>query len=140
MAFSFVGFAIGGAVFPEMATFYINPDNLKPDRPYSTEFPDEKYFSDEALLNRVPDFFIIASIVTFSLNLIGLLLLFNKEDSPEYLVINKEDDDKEDQSVDVHHMLTLKQAIRILDLWIVAFVFSFNKISTNIIKSNYKVK
>lgn len=41
-AFLFLGFGISSVFFPEFATYYINPKNLSPDRPYSSEFPDEK--------------------------------------------------------------------------------------------------
>jgi len=37
-----IGFSIGGFVFPEFVTNYINPDNLSPDKPYSDDHPNEK--------------------------------------------------------------------------------------------------
>ena len=39
----FVGMGIGSIIWPEFATYYINPLNLKPDYQLSPDFPDEKY-------------------------------------------------------------------------------------------------
>ncbi len=41
-AFIFVGMGISSVIFPELATYYINPSNLSPDRSYSEKFQDEK--------------------------------------------------------------------------------------------------
>jgi len=41
-AFIFIGQGIGGVIFPAFSTYYVNPNNLAPDRPYSKDFPHEK--------------------------------------------------------------------------------------------------
>ena len=38
-----VGFGLGGLVFTEIQSLYINPDNYPPDLAYSDKFPKEKY-------------------------------------------------------------------------------------------------
>ena len=48
-AFVFLGMGISSVIFPELATYYINPENLSPDKPYSDDFLEEKY-----LKNKVP--------------------------------------------------------------------------------------
>ena len=36
------GFSVGGFIFAEFVTNFINPDNVSPDKPYSVDEPDEK--------------------------------------------------------------------------------------------------
>ena len=38
-----IGLGLGTVVFEQVQTLYINPENISPDKPYSDEFPDEKY-------------------------------------------------------------------------------------------------
>lgn len=51
-----VGYGIGSFIFPEFATYFI-PDNLKPDKPFSDHYPKEMYYTNDALLDRVPFFY-----------------------------------------------------------------------------------
>ena len=37
------GYGAGGIIFNQVQTNFINPNNYSPDKPYSNEFPDEKY-------------------------------------------------------------------------------------------------
>ena len=37
------GLGTGGVLFNQIETFYINPKNYSPDKPYSEKFPDEKF-------------------------------------------------------------------------------------------------
>jgi len=59
-------------------TQFINPDNHSPDKPYDQAHPSEKYFSAQypALLERVPQVFLILGACTLSLQLTASLLMF----------------------------------------------------------------
>ena len=48
-----VGIGIGSLIFPEFATYFVNPDNLSPNMPYSDQFPDEKFAKLLELLHAV---------------------------------------------------------------------------------------
>ncbi|KAK3583712.1 hypothetical protein CHS0354_021466, partial [Potamilus streckersoni] len=66
------GYGGSSSIFNQIITFYINPDNLSPDVKEGTE----RYFSDEALLNRVPSCFLILDCIYTVLQIFGVLLLF----------------------------------------------------------------
>ena len=38
----FIGYAVGGVIFGEVATNYINPSDLSPDKSYYDDAKDEK--------------------------------------------------------------------------------------------------
>ena len=108
-----LGFGAGSIIFDQLQTFYINPQNFSPDKPYSSQFPDEKYFSKLHidLLNRIPKLCLLLGGVYFCLQIIGLCLLCenndvlneSNSDSNEIeenrrLILNSENDDLEEEN------------------------------------------
>ena len=69
------GFASGGVLVPFAQTFLINPRNEKPNLIPDPEKPEEKYFTQRDLLDRVPYVFIMIGGICTLLQLVGLLLL-----------------------------------------------------------------
>lgn len=147
------GFGIGGLVFQEFVTVYINPTNLLPDKAYSDSEPNEKfvkliqltkkqknsqcsktnllilkrYFSDEDLLDRVPYSFLIVSIIAIVLSSLGLLMMFDKPKEPESLVANEKTNEKP--------TLTFSQAIKIPEVYmlcIMSSLFFFGPLNFNV--------
>ena len=68
------GFAFSGAVVPFVQTFYINPKDYEPNES-NPSYPDEKYFTDKDLLDRVPDVFLIIGGICAAFQLMGTILL-----------------------------------------------------------------
>ncbi len=95
----------------------------------------------------MPNLFLIVAIITACLNILGLLMMRERGGDPEKKrLINHDDNDAEPgQQVDESDIdsprptLTLKQALRIPDLYILAFVFCFASTSISIFTVNYKV-
>lgn len=75
------GYGAGGIIFNQLQTQFINPDNYSPDKPYSDEYPDEKYFSKlhMDLLNRVPKVFLLMAGIFLALQTLGCLLMFENK-------------------------------------------------------------
>ncbi|XP_037077941.1 oxalate:formate antiporter-like [Pollicipes pollicipes] len=59
------GYGLGGIIFTTMQTSFINPDNVSPE--------DDGFFHDEALLDRVPNVFLLQAGVCVGLQLVGFL-------------------------------------------------------------------
>ncbi|XP_043193600.1 MFS-type transporter AFUA_1G00970-like [Amphibalanus amphitrite] len=60
------GFRLGGIMFTTIQTSFLNPDNVLPD-------PDDGFFYDDALLDRVPCLFLLEAAVSVVFQLIGVL-------------------------------------------------------------------
>ncbi len=75
-----------------MQTQFINPDNHSPDKPYDQAHPSEKYFSAQypALLERVPQVFLILGACTLSLQLTASLLMFEAAPSKAQPLVNED--------------------------------------------------
>ncbi|RUS76394.1 hypothetical protein EGW08_015845 [Elysia chlorotica] len=63
----------------QMITMYVNPKNLKPD----TAIGPKTYFSDLALLKRVPNIVFILGLMTFVLQLLGNILVSDPPSTPK---------------------------------------------------------
>lgn len=71
------GFMLGGAVIPLIQTLYINPENLPAsDNPYP-DSPNERYYIENQLLERVPRIYLIMGGIFTVLMLIGSLFIVN---------------------------------------------------------------
>uniref|UniRef100_A0A0B7A7E1 Major facilitator superfamily (MFS) profile domain-containing protein n=1 Tax=Arion vulgaris TaxID=1028688 RepID=A0A0B7A7E1_9EUPU len=73
------GFGGGAVFYNEIITFFINPDNKKPD----VTGPRTKYFSDPDILRRTEEIFLVLGGLTVVLQLIGIWLLRLPEDGDE---------------------------------------------------------
>ncbi|CAG2117652.1 unnamed protein product [Medioppia subpectinata] len=60
-------------IFIQFQTFYLNPNNVKPNR--------DGYFEDTQMLSKVPQLFIILSAIYGVMGLIGICLTFDYKDS-----------------------------------------------------------
>jgi hypothetical protein len=142
-SFVFIGSGIGSTIYPEFSTYYNNPENLSPDKPYSDKFPDEKYFTDEALLSRVPNSFLIMGLMSIGIFAVALLIMFDKKEESSLVSQNSkfvnevpEELKNDDESKPV---LTLSQALRKKNLYLLIIMNSFTLISMNVFGVNYKV-
>ncbi|XP_038073271.1 oxalate:formate antiporter-like [Patiria miniata] len=85
------GFGGGAFFFDQIQTAFINPNNLVANVSLPQR-PDEKYFQEHSLLQRVPTSFLLCGGCYAVLQLIGCLLMF---DQPDTNVKNKfQSDDK----------------------------------------------
>ena len=75
------GFGLGALIFDAVQTGYVNPRNL--DTSPDPKHPDEKYFTDPELLDRVPMLFLILGGTYAVTQLIGSLLV--TDPPPGYL-------------------------------------------------------
>ena len=73
------GFGSGALIFNAVQTFFINPDNYK-SVPTDPSNPDEKYYNQADLLDRVPLTFLVLAGTYAVMQLIGSLLI---TDPPE---------------------------------------------------------
>ncbi|XP_053403163.1 uncharacterized protein LOC123555385 [Mercenaria mercenaria] len=67
------GFGGGALVFNQVVTAYINPDNLSPDLETSD---GEKYFTNKAVLDRIPSVFLLLAGIYVCAQFLGVLLIF----------------------------------------------------------------
>ena len=66
--FIVAGFGLGGLIFDQVQSYYINPHNLK---------PTDGYFTDHDLLDRVPSVFLILGGTYAVMQFIGSMLIAN---------------------------------------------------------------
>lgn len=98
----------------------------------------QRYFTDEDLLSRVPHLYFMVGIITAALNFTGLLLMFERKNDPELeKIINSEM--KKGSEEEPTPLLTLKQALKVTDLYLISFIFCFAGTSISIFTINYKV-
>lgn len=137
-----VGYGIGSFIFPEFATYFINPDNLKPDKPFSDRYPEEMYYTNDALLDRVPFFYLMMGGISFVSLVLGHFLMFDAiEADVAVLKINENSEAAIDTSDDEHlyPKLTLKKALKDRNLHVLGLMLSFSTVSYHIFSVNYKV-
>eukprot|EP00918_Siedleckia_nematoides_P024875 GHVU01053742.1.p1 GENE.GHVU01053742.1~~GHVU01053742.1.p1 ORF type:complete len:380 (-),score=36.35 GHVU01053742.1:536-1675(-) len=69
------GFGAGALVFSQVQMWLINPDDKKPlDVPYPN-LPNERYFDDLDILERVPECLAILGGIYFAVQLLGVMLI-----------------------------------------------------------------
>lgn len=137
-----VGYGIGSFILPEFATYFINPNNLKPDKPFSDEYPREKYYTNEALLDRVPYFYLMMGGMSFASLFIGHFLMSDATDRDVALLkINDDTEGAIDAGDDEHlyRKLTLKEAAMERNLYVLGVMLSLSSVSSHIFSINYKV-
>lgn len=146
-AIIFVGFGLGSLIFPEFATYYINPSNLSPDKPFSEDYPDEKYYTNKELLDKVPTFYLIMGCSSIFMNMVGLCLMSEiKTEVVDSKKINDDEeicnDDDKNKLIDTENgkypQLTFMEAIKIKDVYIISLIFAFASISLSTFNSQYK--
>ena len=96
------GFGLSALIFNAVQTAYINPNNEEPDEIPNLDKPDERYFTDSDLLDRVPNIFLILGGTFAIMQLIGAIFLVNPLpplDNSEYHPILS-DDQSHDQQKD----------------------------------------
>ncbi|XP_012939255.1 agnestins efflux protein AgnL12, partial [Aplysia californica] len=73
------GFGGGAIFYNELVTFFINPDNIRPDVKGSRT----TYFSQPELLARIPELFLALGVLTVVLQISGVLLLREPKEGDE---------------------------------------------------------
>ncbi|KAL4220759.1 hypothetical protein ACF0H5_021153 [Mactra antiquata] len=81
------GFGGGAFIFNQVATRFINPDNLSPD---FENTDGQKYFTDKHVLDRVPGIFLLLAGIYVVSQTIGILII---ADPPDYKNLAKMPDD-----------------------------------------------
>ena len=71
--FVVAGFGLGALIFDAVQTAYINPENYSPTSSNS----GEKYFTQQDLIDRVPNIFLILGGIYAVMQFVGCMLLFN---------------------------------------------------------------
>ncbi len=133
-----VGIGVGSLVFPEFATYYINPNNLSPNIPYSDQFLDEKYFEDQDLLDRVPFAFCVMGFMCLSLNLVGLLMMSDRADTE--LLTNPDNYESIELIKDTSKpVMKIKNFLALKEFYLLVIINSFNMVPSTIFTLNYKV-
>ncbi len=113
-----------------------------------------RYFSNKALLNKVPLAFLINGIIIIVLNSIGLLLMFEKEDNQNNLLINNAEinesqnndentseyqTNENEKDEETKPALTLLQAIKTPEIYMITVMTSFYFIGPTNLNIYYKV-
>ena len=162
------GYAVSAVIFNEFQTRYINPDNASPDKQYSPEFPDEKYFSKEvngALLDRVPKSYLIICCICVGLQIVGMSII--SEYDPEEIIDektvanertglineikseseikspNSEDDEKEENSLGVKYKslnegMDFKEALKTGTFWNIMIILNFSTLASGNVVTFFK--
>ncbi|ESP04964.1 hypothetical protein LOTGIDRAFT_156211 [Lottia gigantea] len=73
------GYGLCSFIFNFVVTEYINPENYSPD----IQDGEDRYFSQDDLLDRVPSCFLLVGGCLVGLQIIGLCLIFKPPESPE---------------------------------------------------------
>ncbi|XP_071949771.1 apicoplast pyruvate carrier 1-like isoform X2 [Antedon mediterranea] len=83
------GFGGGAFIFNFVQTAYINPTNLSPN---STEpgYPNERYFSEPSLLDKVPSVFLVLGLIYVIMQLIGSVFIKNPPVKDVYAALDSE--------------------------------------------------
>jgi hypothetical protein len=89
-------------------------------------------------------FYLIFSFLIV-LQSIGSLLMFEKDNAPHSLNVDVQEETKEVVSIKTnknenkHPSLTVKDALKLKELYIIAFIFSFSSLTGSVFTANYKV-
>ncbi|CAG2175374.1 unnamed protein product [Oppiella nova] len=75
------GYGMGALVFNHVQTAYLNPLNASPDT--------DGFFTDEAILSRVPSLFVMLGAVYLMIQLIACALIFRPPLFPDQIIFNE---------------------------------------------------
>ncbi|XP_052783111.1 uncharacterized protein LOC128219342 [Mya arenaria] len=86
------GFGLGAFVFNLIITYYINPDNI--------QINDNDYFTDQALLDRVPRVFFLLAGIYIALQVIGVFLTSPVPPENDHIRVSRMREDQPSGAVD----------------------------------------
>ena len=149
------GFASGGVVVPFVQTFFINPHNKKPDLILDPSKPEEKYFTQREILDRVPYVFLIIGGICALFQLVALLFLNDPptnvhESSSKYGATSNNDDSKSAINTDPadikeinvdsknNHKISFTQVLKRPIFYTLLFVFFVAATTRAFIRALYK--
>ena len=94
------GYGFGPLLFSVIDTAFINPKNDKPNHSPYMNFPDEKYFTQPEVLNRVPKVFLVLSATCAVMIAVALIVLIkppsdNDQKMPSDTIINNQSEKNE---------------------------------------------
>ena len=88
------GIGLSPLIFNAVQTGYINPHNKSPDfSPYPSD-PDEKYFIQDELLEKVPNFFLVLGICYAVICVISSICIVNPYPTPPVVKSNNIEDEE----------------------------------------------
>ena len=138
------GIGLSPLVFNTVQTGYINPHNKSPERtPYASN-PDEKYFDQPEVLDKVPSFFIVLGICYAGICFLSSICLANPY--PKEEVETMEDVKEEDPIINgegkpkpsVVDSLTPLQMLRTFNFYLLWFMFTVGITITSFFAPLYK--
>ncbi|XP_071826655.1 apicoplast pyruvate carrier 1-like [Apostichopus japonicus] len=158
------GFGGGAFIFNIVQTFYINPDNIKPNHTLHFDDHIEKYYDQPSLLKRVPSCFLLQAGIFLLMQMIGVCLISNPPRPQQLRTLSVKsnlisDDEDDDSSSEEYHpthfprvpeeqiyqdpkssgnIYTPLEVIRHWPFWILWFTFAVNAQIIVIVPSLYK--
>lgn len=109
------GYGLSGVFLTPLQTLFINFHNLKPDHAPYSDHPDEKYFTQPEILDRVPQIYLVLGSLFLVIQLMGAIFLVDpspqvqqemkddmkrEKEEEESMLITSERDDSEETSED----------------------------------------
>lgn len=108
------GFGIGTFIFNVAQTAFVNPDNLSPPSDASG------YFTQQSILEKVPQLFIFIGSIYAAMQFVGCCLLFKPPDVNYRLVSNEKSDER---PILVDNEMTMKRAIHTREFIVLFLVY-----------------
>lgn len=109
------GFGIGTFIFNMAQTAFVNPDNLSPLDDSSG------YFTQQSILDKVPQLFVFIGSIYAAMQFIGCCLLFKPPDINYRLVNN--DKSSDERPILVDNEMTLKRAVHTREFIVLFLVY-----------------
>ena len=145
------GIALGTLLYSVAQTGYINPLNVKPDS-WTKEHPHEKYFSQDEVLEKVPNFFLVLGLSYAIIAIVSSVFLVNplqvksaSEDiskssmESERLVLDSHPKSIDSQSFSLeYNSLSPLEALKQPNFYILTFLLTIGQTVSSFINPLYK--
>ncbi|CEM02339.1 unnamed protein product [Vitrella brassicaformis CCMP3155] len=141
------GVGLSALVLGPIQTWYVNPDNVRPDvAPYAAH-PEERYFDDPQVLDRLPKLFFWSGLVYGVIQFIGACLLIDPpEPSPPPYSHRKRVSTEADESSEAHMLhrvvdpqLSPSEALTTPQFWLLWALFFLNSHVVSFLATFWKV-
>ncbi|XP_037074541.1 uncharacterized MFS-type transporter YhjX-like [Pollicipes pollicipes] len=139
------GFGLGALVFNSIQTAFLNPDNVSPGK--------DNYFTDQALLDKVPYVFLLTGGIYVGLQTVAIAGMLRRRvtqtdadgiDVPAAVEMQSavaetlDDSVEEGGAADYNSSLTLRQAVRTLPFWMLFLTYLCNNLCIGFINPLWK--
>lgn len=121
------GIGLSPLVFNAIQTGYINPHNNKPNCAPYLDSPDEKYFTQEGLLSKVPEFFLILGVCYAVILAIGCVCIANPPSETKPIDIAKNNEETaliNSEKKSTPPSLNPIQTMKTLNFYLLLFMFT----------------